>query len=72
MILFQYNFLYFLCRMSADTTMTARTIDRADLDQPLSRKDHVLAEYQKHTTADATTVAKGFYDGEELSGLDPG
>ncbi|BCS29531.1 MFS transporter [Aspergillus puulaauensis] len=52
--------------------MTARTIDRTDpLDQPLSRKDHVLAEYQKHTTAHATTVAKGFYDGEDLSGLDP-
>lgn len=59
--------------MSVDTTMTAGTIDPANpLDQPLSKKDHVLAEYQKQTTVHGTTVAKAFYDGENLIGLDPG
>lgn len=53
--------------------MAEGTVDRADpLDQPLSRKGLVLAEYQKQTTAHGSTVAKGFYDGEDLSGLDPG
>jgi hypothetical protein len=52
--------------------MATGTIDRANpLDQPASRKALVSAEYQKQTVP-GTTIAKAFYDGEDLSGLDPG
>lgn len=52
--------------------MATGAIDRANpLDQPVSRKALVSAEYQKQTVP-GTTIAKAFYDGEDLSGLDPG
>ncbi|OJJ03159.1 hypothetical protein ASPVEDRAFT_84613 [Aspergillus versicolor CBS 583.65] len=51
--------------------MATGAIDRANpLDQPASRKALVSAEYQKQTVP-GTTIAKAFYDGEDLSGLDP-
>ncbi|KAL2870826.1 MFS transporter [Aspergillus lucknowensis] len=61
-------------RMPADPTITESTAGPADPScQPVyqSKRDHVLAEYRKHTTAHGTAIAKGFYDGEELRGLDP-